>query len=62
MQTLVLLAQAADASVGAGYIQGGWSYVWASYGIAYGSMALYALSLWRRTRHPLGGQDLEPPR
>jgi hypothetical protein len=49
MSALVLLAQAGG-NVGSGMIQGGWSYVWASYGIAYGSMALYALSLWRRYR------------
>ena len=49
MTSLTLLAQAGS-SVGSGMIQGGWSYVWASYGIAYGSMALYALSLWRRYR------------
>jgi hypothetical protein len=49
MSALTLLAQAGS-NVGAGMIQGGWSYVWASYGIAYGSMALYALALWRRYR------------
>jgi hypothetical protein len=49
MSALVLLAQAGN-NVGAGMIEGGWSYVWASYGIAYGSIALYALALWRRYR------------
>lgn len=40
-------------SVGSGRIVGGWGYVWASYGIAWGGIALYALSLWlRRPRSP----------
>jgi hypothetical protein len=43
MTSLALLAQ-----VGAGRIQGGWGYVWTSYAIAYGALALYALSLWLR--------------
>lgn len=43
MTSLMLLAQ-----VGAGRIQGGWEYVWTSYGIAYGALALYSLSLWLR--------------
>lgn len=33
---------------GAGRIQGGWGYVWASYAITWGSLALYSLSLWWR--------------
>ena len=41
--TQVLLAQ-----VGAGRIQGGWGYIWSSYAIAWGSLALYGLSLWLR--------------
>jgi len=45
---LAVLAQAAAGEVGSGRIQGGWSYVWASYGIAWGSIALYSLSLWLR--------------
>jgi uncharacterized membrane protein YedE/YeeE len=36
------------AQVGAGRIQGGWEYVWTAYGIAYGVLALYSLSLWLR--------------
>ena len=43
MTNLALLVQ-----VGAGRIKGGWEYVWTSYAIAYGAMALYALSLWLR--------------
>lgn len=43
MTSLVLLAQ-----VGAGRIQGGWGYVWTSYAIAYGALALYSLTLWLR--------------
>ncbi|WP_395823340.1 hypothetical protein [Archangium minus] len=41
--TYMLLAQ-----VGVGRIQGGWEYVWASFGIAWVSLSLYALSLWLR--------------
>jgi hypothetical protein len=46
----LLLAQAAESAprVGYGRIQGGWEFVWASYAIAWGGMALYALSLWLR--------------
>lgn len=43
MTNLLLLAQ-----VGAGRIQGGWEYVWTSYGITWSALALYALSLWLR--------------
>jgi hypothetical protein len=62
MDTLVILAQAADGAgrVGSGMIQGGWSYVWASYAIAYGTMAAYALSLWRRTKAHQGPDEKEP--
>lgn len=31
-----------------GRIQGGWGYVWASYGITWGVLAAYGLSLWLR--------------
>jgi|GEM_PF-342073 len=41
--TTALLAQ-----VGVGRIQGGWGYIWSSYAIAWGSLALYGLSLWMR--------------
>ncbi len=44
MNTLQLVL----AAVGEGRIRGGWEYVWASYGIAWGGIVLYALSLWRR--------------
>jgi hypothetical protein len=44
---------AAGYGVGSGRIQGGWEYVWASYGITWAVVALYALSLWaRRPRGP----------
>jgi hypothetical protein len=52
---LVVLAQAAAGEVGSGRIQGGWGYVWASYGIAWGSIALYSLSLWLRRPKPSPG-------
>ncbi len=45
---LAVLAQAAAGEVGSGRIQGGWGYVWASYGITWGAIALYSLSLWLR--------------
>jgi hypothetical protein len=45
---LGVLAQAAAGEVGSGRIQGGWSYVWVSYGITWGALALYSLSLWLR--------------
>lgn len=38
--------------VGAGRIQGGWTYVWASYGITWAAFAVYSLSLWLRRAHP----------
>jgi hypothetical protein len=43
-----VLAQSAAGEVGSGRIAGGWGYVWTSYGIAWGSIALYSLSLWLR--------------
>ena len=48
LTSLVVLAQAAAGEVGSGRIQGGWSYVWVSYGITWGAIALYSLSLWLR--------------
>ncbi len=48
LTSLAVLAQAAAGEVGRGRIQGGWGYVWASYGIAWGAIALYSLSLWLR--------------
>jgi hypothetical protein len=46
--TLMVLAQVAAGEVGSGRIQGGWGYVWVSYGITWGALALYSLSLWLR--------------
>ncbi len=43
-----LLAAEAAERVGSGRIVGGWEYVWASYAIAWGGIALYALSLFVR--------------
>ena len=59
MDAIVLLADVADAAtrVGSGRIQGGWGFVWASYAIAYGSMALYGLSLWLRRPGKPGRED-----
>jgi hypothetical protein len=48
LTTLVLLGQVAAGEVGSGRIAGGWSYVWVSYGITWGALSLYALSLWLR--------------
>ncbi|MDY7230732.1 hypothetical protein [Hyalangium rubrum] len=48
LASLGVLAQVAAGEVGSGRIQGGWGYVWVSYGIAWGSLALYSLSLWLR--------------
>ena len=38
--------------VGAGRIQGGWGYVWTSYGITWAALSLYAVNLWLRHRRP----------
>ena len=46
--SLALLADAANLPVGMGRIHGGWSYVWASYGITWIALSLYALSLFLR--------------
>ena len=41
-------------------ITGGWEFVWAAYGISWGGLALYALSLMRRHREALRVQaDVE---
>lgn len=49
MSSFFLLAQAGYAmQVGSGKIQGGWEYVYASYGLTYVGLLLYGLSLWRR--------------
>lgn len=47
MMSLMVLAQAAAEPVRRG-IQGGWGYVWTCYGITWGALALYSLSLWLR--------------
>jgi len=49
---LLIEQLAAQYLVGAGRIQGGWGYVWASYGITWGAFAVYSLSLWLRRAHP----------
>ena len=46
----LLLAQASPYTVGSGRIQGGWGYVWASYGLTWGGVVLYALTLWLRRK------------
>jgi hypothetical protein len=48
LTTLVVLGQVAAGEVGSGRIQGGWGYVWVSYGITWGALVLYSLSLWLR--------------
>ena len=42
---MVLFATTTD-----GVLQGGWEYVWASYGLTWAVFAGYALSLWLRAR------------
>lgn len=44
----VLAAANSDVAVGSGKISGGWEYVWASYGITWGALILYSVSLWLR--------------
>jgi hypothetical protein len=41
-------------AVGEGRIQGGWEYVKAAYAICWTALALYALSLWIRSRRSEG--------
>jgi hypothetical protein len=61
LMSLMVLAQAAAGEVGSGRVTGGWGYVWVSYGIAWGSFVLYALSLWvRRPRTSPTGPRSEP--
>jgi hypothetical protein len=48
MSSLMLWAQVAAGEVGSGRITGGWGFVWASYGITWGALSLYALTLWLR--------------
>jgi len=33
-----------------GVVIGGWEYVWAAYGITFGALAAYGVSLWMRVR------------
>ncbi len=47
MNAWVLIA-ASGYGVGSGRIQGGWEYVWGAYGLTWGALVLYALSLWLR--------------
>ena len=42
-----------------GRIQGGWSYVWTAYGVAWTAVALYSLSLWLRL-NPIVGVRIAP--
>ena len=53
---LLLAQQASDPAhrVGAGRIEGGWEYIWASYANFWSAIILYTLFLWlRRTeRNP----------
>ena len=51
LHSLVSLLEA-QSRVGAGRIQGGWGYVWTSYGITWAALALYGLHLWLRMRRP----------
>jgi hypothetical protein len=59
MSSLMVLAQVAAGEVGSGRITGGWGYVWTSYGITWGALSLYALSLWlRRPKNlPAGSKE-----
>lgn len=53
LHDLAVLAQAADTQMRhPGYIIGGWEYIWASWGIAWAGIALYALSLFVRRPKP----------
>jgi hypothetical protein len=60
LASLMVLAQAAaDPVVRVRGVQGGWGYVWVSYGITWGALALYSLSLWlRRPKNsPAGAKE-----
>lgn len=48
--SFLLLAQAAEYTVGRGRLEGGWEYVWAAYLITWAASAAYGLSLWLRLR------------
>ena len=47
---LLLAQQASDPThrVGAGRIEGGWEYIWASYAIIWSALILYSVFLWLR--------------
>jgi hypothetical protein len=60
LSTLVVLAQTAGGEAFSGRIQGGWNFVWVSYGIAWGAIALYSLSLWLRRPKAPSGPRSEP--
>ena len=59
LTTWLVLAQTAGGEAFSGRIQGGWGYVWTSYGITWGALSLYALSLWlRRPKNlPAGSKE-----
>lgn len=59
MMSLMVLAQAAAEPAVRRGIQGGWGYVWTSYGITWGALALYSLSLWMRRpkNSPAGAKE-----
>ena len=48
MSALFPLLLASEYKPGEGLIVGGWEYVWAAWGITWGALALYAVSLWLR--------------
>ncbi len=55
---LLLLVQAAAPQVGSGVVSGGWSYVWAGYGLTWVTLALYTLSLYlRRPQEPAAPEE-----
>jgi hypothetical protein len=61
LTSLMVLAQAAAGQVGSGRVPGGWGYVWVSYGITWGALALYSLSLWLRRPKNLSAAPKENP-
>ncbi len=46
--TTLVLTLAAELATPKPRLQGGWEFVWASYGITWGALALYALFLYLR--------------
>ncbi len=53
----LLVAQVATEAGRVGRIQGGWGYVWSAYGIAWGGMALYGLTLWLRHKRQAASKE-----